>query len=285
MDACVYPLHFVDFETTAVAIPFNKDRRPYEQSAFQFSHHTIDAAGTISHKGQWINTERGKFPNYDFIRALKKELDGDEGSIFRYSAHENTILNAIYEQLQKSIESDKDELCLFIKTITHSKTGSVVQWTGKRDMIDILEWVKKFYYSPSTNGSNSIKYVLPAILNDSVFLKNKYYLPIYGSDITSFNFKEHTWITFDENNKVINPYHTLPAIHEGYDNELLDAFMTDEEDGIFDGGAAMTAYAKMQFMQMSDEERARIRGALLRYCELDTMAIVMLWEGWKDWCK
>ncbi|MDO9182441.1 MAG: DUF2779 domain-containing protein, partial [Bacteriovorax sp.] len=32
-----YPLHFIDFETSMVAIPFNKGRRPYEQIAFQFS--------------------------------------------------------------------------------------------------------------------------------------------------------------------------------------------------------------------------------------------------------
>ncbi|MGB1004798.1 MAG: DUF2779 domain-containing protein, partial [Salibacteraceae bacterium] len=32
-----YPLHFIDFETSMVAIPFNKGQRPYEQVAFQFS--------------------------------------------------------------------------------------------------------------------------------------------------------------------------------------------------------------------------------------------------------
>lgn len=282
MATCVYPLHFIDFETTAVAIPFNKGRRPYEQIAFQFSHHTIDKDGTISHKGQWINLDTGKFPNYDFIRALKKELEGDQGSIFRYATHENTILNAVYEQLQKSAENDKAELCLFIKSITNSKSE---KWVGNRDMIDMLEWVKKFYYSPSTNGSNSIKKVLPAMLNDSAFLKDKYSQPIYGTKIKSLNFEKQTWINFDTSGKIINPYYTLPAIHEGYDNEMLDTLMTDEEAGIFDGGAAMTAYAKMQFIEMSDEERSRIKSALLRYCELDTMAMVMLWEGWQEWCK
>ena len=36
-----YPLHFIDFETTTVAVPFHKGRHPYEGLAFQFSHHTI----------------------------------------------------------------------------------------------------------------------------------------------------------------------------------------------------------------------------------------------------
>jgi hypothetical protein len=47
-----YPLHFIDFETTAVVIPFHKGRRPYEQIAFQFSHHIVYEDGTIQHKGE-----------------------------------------------------------------------------------------------------------------------------------------------------------------------------------------------------------------------------------------
>lgn len=185
MDHCSYPLHFIDFETTAVALPFNKGRRPYEQTAFQFSHHTIAKDGTIAHTSQWINTEPGRFPNFDFVRALKSALQHDDGSIFRYAAHENTILNAIYEQLQQSAEPDREALCTWIKTITHSKSSSVDKWTGERDMIDLLEWVMRFYYSPRTNGSNSIKQVLPAILEDSTFLKGKYSEPIYGAEIKS----------------------------------------------------------------------------------------------------
>jgi hypothetical protein len=159
------------------------------------------------------------------------------------------------------------------------------QQNGERDMIDLLEWVLKFYFSPLTHGSNSIKQVLPAMLADSSFLQEKYRHVVYGTDIKSLNFKDHTWITFNENGKLINPYYTLPFIHDGIDNELLDNMMTDEEAGIFDGGAAMTAYARMQFTQMPDGERNRVKDALLRYCELDTMAMVMLWEGWQEWCK
>ena len=37
LDSYTYPLHFIDFETSMVAIPFYKGRKPYEQTAFQFS--------------------------------------------------------------------------------------------------------------------------------------------------------------------------------------------------------------------------------------------------------
>jgi hypothetical protein len=36
---------------------------------------------------------------------------------------------------------------------------------------------------------------------------------------------------------------------------------------------------------MSDYERSEIQKALLKYCELDTMAMVMIWEGLKDLCR
>ncbi|MBK6682343.1 MAG: DUF2779 domain-containing protein [Ignavibacteriales bacterium] len=79
-----YPLHMIDFETAAPAIPFNKNKHPYEGIAFQFSHHTIEKDGTIKHAGEYISFEKGVFPNYEFVRNLKKQLEVDNGSIFRY---------------------------------------------------------------------------------------------------------------------------------------------------------------------------------------------------------
>ena len=51
MDHWTWPLHMIDFETSAPAIPFFKGIYAYETLAFQFSHHimekTTDAAATI----------------------------------------------------------------------------------------------------------------------------------------------------------------------------------------------------------------------------------------------
>lgn len=44
----------------------------------------------------------------------------------------------------------------------------------------------------------------------------------------------------------------------------------------------MTAYGMMQFSEMSDAEKQAISTALLQYCELDTFAMVMLYEVWID---
>lgn len=280
-----YPLHFIDFETTAVAIPFNKGRRPYEQIAFQFSHHVVLEDGTIRHQGEWINTETGVFPNFEFVRQLKKELEQDDGTIFRYAAHENSILNAIYRQLQASGEPDGGELCQWIMMITKATKDTVDGWEGARNMVDLCELVKRYYYAPETNGSNSIKYVLPAILNASEYLKKKYSQPIYGAVIPSLNFTDYSWIQLDKAGKVVNPYYLLPAVFEGVDMDLLDEVLTAEEGEIRDGGAAMIAYAQMQFTEMSAQESELITKSLLKYCELDTLAMVMIWEDWNEQIK
>jgi len=280
-----YPLHFIDYETTSVAIPFNKGLHPYEGVAFQFSHHQVDSDGSIKHKGQYLNIERGKFPCFDFIRALKSELENDEGTIFRYHNHENTYLNIIYNQLAGAKNKDvpdKEELIRFITEISHSGGKTEDSWKGKRDMVDLYQLVIKYFYHPMMGGSNSIKAVLPAVLNTSEYLQKKYSKPIYGDLdlIPSMNFLKKTWIHYDKDGNIINPYDLLSPIEKNYDDEKLSSLFSDLE--IKEGGAAMMAYARMQFTEMKDEEAKRIQEALLRYCELDTFAMVLIWEYWAN---
>jgi len=279
----VYPLHFIDFETSMVAIPFNKGRRPYEGVAFQFSHHVVYQDGRVEHRGQYLNAEPGVFPNYEFVRRLKCELQQDEGSVFRYAAHENTFLNLIYRQLREEKQpiADREDLCRFIRTITTSVNGSAESWVGERSMVDLCELVKRYYYDPATTGSNSIKQVLPAILNSSRFLQEKYSQPIYGASggIPSLNFRDWTWIV-TEKGRVIDPYKLLPRMFQDISDK--DFALLSDSDELRDGGAALTAYARMQFEEMTDYERAEIQKALLQYCELDTLAMVMIFEGWRD---
>ena len=208
-----YPLHFIDFETSTVAIPFYKGMRPYEGIAFQFSHHQVNEDGSILHASEFLNTEKGVFPNFEFIRALHQQLGKDDGTIFMYSPHENTFLNTIFNQLQASSENDKDILCEFIKSITVSTPKNHISWRGEREMVDMLKLVKQYYYDPATKGSNSIKHVLPAILNSSTFLQKKYSQPIYGtSQYPSHNFNNYIWIKFDENQRPLDPYKLLPKM-------------------------------------------------------------------------
>ena len=280
-----FPLHMIDFETTAVALPYYEGMRPYEQVAFQFSHHiieqTADGGYTIRHAGQYLNQDVTKFPNFEFVRALQEQLGHDEGTIFRYAPHENSILNAIRFQLEESSESDKDELIAYIDSITHDTKDK--RKGGPRDMVDLWEVVKRYFYEPKEmGGSNSIKVVLPAVLNASQFLKDKYSKHIYGTQIPSQNIpltSPIAWITIDSTGHVENPYHLLPSVSSLLDIGVIDNDMLEkmgDDMTVANGGAALTAYNKLMFCDgiMTDA----LREALLRYCELDTMAMVFIWE-------
>jgi hypothetical protein len=117
------------------------------------------------------------------------------------------------------------------------------------------------------------------VIHDSEYIRNKYSSPIYGKnkEITSLNFDEHIWI---QEEKDFDPYKTLPNVFEDYNEEKLDSLVQDMQQ-IAQGGAAMTAYAKLQFSHVPENQREQIKQALLKYCELDTMAMVMIWDYWR----
>ena len=277
-DSLPAPYHFIDFETTAVAIPYHKDRRPYEGLAFQYSYHLMDNKGNIEHRNQFISFERGVFPSYDFLRSLRKDLTGQPGTIFRYHNHENTYLNLIYKQLyEDKFVHDRHELMEFIREISHPSSDSPEKWEPVNDMQDLYEYVLSHFYSLHAKGSNSIKQILPAVIKSSPYLKEKYTKPIYGSEIRSLNFTTpHIWLVEE---KGLDPYKTLPVIFPPIEEiklELNDGSLTE----LADGGAAMMAYAYLQYTDLDEEQRIAYRNALLRYCELDTFAMAMIWEYW-----
>ena len=272
-----FPYHFIDFETSTVALPFHAGMKPYEPVAFQFSHHIMYEDGRVEHAGQFLMTDPGVFPNFKFAEKLKEELNKDIGTVFMWSGHENTILNKIIEQLQNSSSPPKNanEIIEFLRTLVKD---------GSRAMYDLCQLSRDAYYHVDTKGSSSIKRVLPAVLKTSAFLKEKYSKPIYGSitGIPSKNFHNYVWWINNGKDKPNDPYELLKEFKDIIYNE--DVFQSEgmEELEISEGGAAATAYARLQFEDVSAEERTKISNALLRYCEVDTLAMVMIYEAWRD---
>ena len=259
-----YPLHFIDFETYLGAVPLFKGNHPNEEIAYQFSHHIAYEDGRYEHAGEYISLEPGKFPNFEFIRKLKAQLDDDEGAIYRYADHENNILNAIRMQLMNSSEPDKDDLIRFIESITHLTGSCKVPFEkGTRDMIDLKVLTQKYFYHPSMGSSNSIKQVMPAILQSDPYFREK-----YGDDM--------------------NPYHNLPPL-EFFANEVKkegDAFPADFDDSdvwnadkqINCGGISKLDYVLLQAGRFNKLHTEAIRRASLEYCKLDTLSMVRIWE-------
>jgi len=291
---CTPPYHFIDFETIAPAIPFFKGYKPFQGFAFQFSHHILNG-NKLEHKTQYIGEGQGINPFDDFIFKLYDALRHDKGTIFMYSSHENTFVNNAIVYLLNGQSKFDDEmvktLVKFYQTIskpTEKNSKQDFAWEkSDRMMVDLREIVMKTYWHPIMGGSNSIKKVLPAVLNASEHLKSKYSQPIYGGDgIPSFNFKNgKTWVEYFDNDKVKDPYDLLPNLNDifGEDMQSIDILFADEKIG--NGGAAMTAWSYMQFAHMTNKERDAITEALKMYCELDTLAMVFIWEYFQSMVK
>ena len=285
-----WPLNLIDFETTAPAIPFFKGYRPYQGLCFQFSHHILHKDGRVEHKNEFLGMGQGKNPSFEFLEELYKSLSQNDGDVFMYSFHENTYLKYMIQLLRDESPFDEEyteTLVKFLQSLTSPGDMTPTWEEGERKMIDMAVMVRAYYWHPDMKGSNSIKQVLPAIMNDSQFIKDKYSKPIYGknNEVKSLNFDNHIWVELKEDGKVIDPYKSLKTLDEllPMGMQIMDRIFSNNMVG--DGGAAMTSWAFMQFAEMKEEERNNIGEALKMYCELDTMAMVMIMEAWRDMIK
>jgi len=234
---------------------------------------------------------QGRNPSFKFIEELYNSLSQNEGDVFMYSFHENTYLKYMIQLLWNHSPFDEEyteTLVEFLQSLT-SPGDMIPTWKeAKRKMIDMAVMVRAYYWHPDMKGSNSIKQVLPAIMNDSQFIKDKYSKPIYGKEceLKSLNFsKPKTWVEYKDNGKVKDPYKSLKTLDEllPMGMQIIDRMFSNNMVG--DGGAAMTSWAFMQFAEMKEEEKNNIGEALKMYCELDTMAMVMIMEAWRNMIK
>ena len=291
MGACQAPFHFIDFETIAPAIPLYANYKPYQGLCFQFSHHQMEADGSYEHKTEYLGIGIDENPSFEFVAKLYDALSQDEGTIFMYSHHENTYLNYMIALLDEKSPFDKaqtEEYIHFLKSISKPSSSSKITWeVGPRMMVDMAEIIKKSFWHPMMKGSNSIKVVLPAILNHSAFLQEKYSQALYGGSgsIRSLNFSNKAWVERNSAGEIIDPYKTLPNLNDILPTSMENAERLFSDENIGNGGAAMMAWAYMQFSEMQDTERNAISKGLKMYCELDTLAMVMIWEGLREIVK
>ena len=267
MDNWKFPYHFIDFETCQVALPFHKNQKPFTMLATQFSCHSLNEDGSINHF-EWIARQDNHDPSFECIEELYKVLGNDQGSIFMYSNYENYVLKSVKRRMEEFDKVHYSECISFLDSITFSPNEN----KPERALIDLKDIVLKHYYHPSMKGSNSLKAVLPAIMKSSPFLKEKYSQPLtFGENLSGqIFFKE-------ENGMVLDPYKLLPKIKSdvassnAYFGELLA-----------DGAAAMKAFQLIQFSDIiSSKEKDNLIDALKNYCELDTLAMLMLFEHLK----
>jgi len=217
-----------------------------------------------------------------FLRALRQALSGDSGTVFRWATHENTVLN----QLRRRLLSDPDpaqdaaDLIAFIESIT-TRNEDGFQITAPRSMVDLCKLAERYFFHPATKGSSSLKKVLPALMRSSGVLRDIYGQPTYGSPaIRSLNLTQPMCWWIETEAGVCDPYDLLPPVFDDMSRDEMNAVAHSLPPELQEGGAAMSAYARLQFEQLEPAHRSAIERALLRYCELDTLAMVMAVQAW-----
>ncbi|HET6527178.1 MAG TPA: DUF2779 domain-containing protein, partial [Balneolaceae bacterium] len=258
-----YPLHFLDFEAGNYAIPVRSGRSPYHLVVFQFSCHTLHEDGSWSHH-QWMDDFESGYVNYELVRRLKKVPQITEGTIVQYSNFERHALKKIRRELMKERESvsDADELIEWIDQIIRRNDS-----THHRApfMADLSRQVKHFYYNREMVNSLSIKDVLRSVMSHSEFLKEKYSKPY-----SSHNFDGMIWWQPEGENGIRNPYKLL---------------VEKEVGSVRRGTEAMVAYGKLISRKLPEDELKGYQQSLFRYCELDTLAMVMIYQHWQQAVK
>ena len=272
----VFPLHFIDFETSRTALPYFRGHRPYQQVLFQFSHHIVHEDGRLEHKTECLIAEPGRNPSIDVVRSLLAAIGNDDGTVFHWYPHERTVLSEIATEIAHAGPHDADLLRNFLDSLG-LKNGA------NRRLFDLGRFFENYIYIPSSFGSSSMKRVLPALFKHSPVLREIYESPVYGTrDMPSLNFISKAWYR-EQDGITINPYEQLGS---RFSDEWIEAELSAIEDqegesfmqGVADGAAAIIAFDKLQSPELPQHERNLLSAQLRRYCELDTLAMVMAYQ-------
>ena len=234
-----WPLHFIDFETSLLALPYHRDMHPYEQVAFQWSCHTLRGAGQVAEHREWLNTV-DSWPSGKFLVALREAV-GDDGAILTWSAYEENVFRRIRSQLERYKLAEP----------------SLIAWldAALERIVDLHKLCVENFFHPAMKGRTSIKMVLDALWKADAPMRERY----------------TAWMQLPAD-AAVGPYEGLPSI-------TIEGRKLDVADGI----GAMQAYTAMLYgAERSDPAIcAAWRELLLRYCKLDTMAMVLIWDYWR----
>lgn len=137
-----YPLHCLDFETMAAAVPPFDGLHPWEMIPFQFSLHVVAAAGAPPAHYSFLSEGRSD-PRPEILWRLRDWL-GERGTILAYNAKFET---GVLDSLARAFQEHR-------------------AWVAgiRPRFADLLAPFKAFaYYHPAQKGSASLKAVLPAL--------------------------------------------------------------------------------------------------------------------------
>jgi hypothetical protein len=90
-----FPLHFLDYESANLAVPYFSGTRPYQQVVFQYSLHTLREPGGIPEHRCFLSSGDNGHPSGEMAHSLAEVLAGEIGTVVVWSSFEKTRNNEI----------------------------------------------------------------------------------------------------------------------------------------------------------------------------------------------
>lgn len=142
LENLTYPIYHLDFETYQQAIPQYKGIKPFEQIPFQYSLHIEYEDGTLEHK-EYLSQDSID-SRYELAQKLCEDIPSDVTLLAYNMSFEKGVI--------KRLANLFPDLSIHLLAINENM----------QDLM--LPFQKKWYVTPSMQGSYSIKYVLPALV-------------------------------------------------------------------------------------------------------------------------
>lgn len=144
MNSWEYPLHFLDYETFAYAIPQFDGVRPYQQMVFQYSLHTIDSPGAEIRHSEYLSRGDDGLSR-SVAEHLRDAMSGGMGTVLvwfeKFETKRNDEIGEMFPDLADFFTD------LNAKTV---------------DLMKIFS--DNLYVDPAFKGRTSIKKVLPVLV-------------------------------------------------------------------------------------------------------------------------
>lgn len=142
LNACAYPMYFLDYETISYAIPKLDCTKPYQQIPFQYSLHVVHGDGRTDHFEYLADCL--ELPQ-NLIAHMTRHI-GPDGSVISWN---------------KSFEMSRNKEMASM----YPQYADFLLGVNAR-MIDLMDVYAKGYVDIAFNGSTSIKNVLPVMAPD-----------------------------------------------------------------------------------------------------------------------
>ena len=166
-----YPLCFYDYESVSVPVPFIDNTSPYQQVVVQYSLHKVYEDGSIEHFWwilEWLSEE--KSVRKINIENNQNQVENESEKIITWSYKDlleeflldiwDDIDNSTFVVWYKPFENSRNKETA--KKFTDLANSYLKINENTFDLMDIFK--KWYYYDLWFKWSNSIKYILPALV-------------------------------------------------------------------------------------------------------------------------